>query len=84
MKNISIGMVGGVVKSQHGEEIAVMHQYALAEFRRITHSSASLEHYKNDVNDKYLKVEGGLQHIVVIDCCLHPIDIINGLPYSTH
>ena len=30
MKNIPIGTVGGVVTSQHGEVIAIMHQYAIA------------------------------------------------------
>ena len=40
MKNISIGTVGGVVKSQHGEVIAIMHQYAIAGRGRTIHSSA--------------------------------------------
>ena len=82
MKNISIGMVGGVVKSQHGEVIAIMHQYAIAGRGRTIHSSAQLEHYKNDVNDKSVKVKGGLQCSMTIDGYLHPIDIINGLPHS--
>ena len=82
MKNIPIGTVGGVVKSQRGEVIAIMHQYAIVERGRSIHSSGQLEYYKNDVNDKSIEVEGGLQRIKTIDGHLHPIDIINGLPYS--
>ena len=42
MKNIPIGTVGGVVMSQCGEVIAIMHQYAIAGRGRTIHSCAQL------------------------------------------
>ena len=45
------------------------------------HSSGQLEWYKNDVNDKSLKLPGGLQRITTHDGYVHPLDIKNGLPY---
>ena len=81
MKNIPIGTVGTVVMSQRGEVIAIMHQYAIAGKGRTIHSCAQLEHYKNKVDDKSIKV-GGKQLIMTLDGYVHPIDIINGLPYT--
>ena len=37
--------------------------------------------FHNDVNDKSLKVSGGLQRIKTQDGYVHPLDIRNGLPY---
>ena len=81
MKNIPIGTIGTVVMSQRGEVIAIMHQYAIAGKGRTIHSCAQLEHYKNKVDDKSIKV-GGKQLITTLDGYVHPIDIINGLPYT--
>jgi hypothetical protein len=47
------------------------------------HSSAQLEWYQNDVNDRSLKVPGGLQHITTLDGYVHPLNIVSGLPYVT-
>ena len=46
------------------------------------HSSGQLEWFKNDVNDRSLKVEGGLQHIITNDGYVLPINIKDGLPYT--
>ena len=46
------------------------------------HSSGQLEHFKNNINYKSLKVPGGLQHITAIDGYIHPLDISNGLAYK--
>ena len=81
MKNIPIGTVGAVVMSQRGEVIAIMHQYAIAGKGSTIHSCAQLEHYKSKVDDKSIKV-GGKQLITTLDGYVHPIDIINGLPYT--
>ncbi len=40
-----------------------------------------LESYKNDVNDKSIKVTGGLQRILTNDGYVIPINIKYGLPY---
>jgi hypothetical protein len=63
VNNIGIGTVGGVVQTQHGPVIAIMHQYALLGKGASIHSPSQLEWYKNDVNDKSLHVPGGLQRI---------------------
>ena len=46
MKNIPIGTVGAVVKSQCGEVIAIMNQYAITGRGKTIHSSAQLEHFQ--------------------------------------
>ena len=40
-----------------------------------------MEHFQNDVNDKSIKVPGGLQRIITLDGYAIPIDITQGLPY---
>ena len=79
--DLPIVTVGGVVPSQRGDVIAIMHQYAYLGEGKTIHSSAQLEHFKNDVNDKSMKVSGGLQCIQTPDGYMHPLDIRNGLPY---
>ena len=81
INNLPIVTVGGVVPSQRGPVIAIMHQYAYIGDGKTIHSSGQLEWYKNDVNDKSLHVPGGLQRITTNDGCVHPLTIHNGLPY---
>jgi hypothetical protein len=45
------------------------------------HSCGQLEWYKNDVNDKSIKVPGGLQRIQINDGYAIPINVKDGLPY---
>ena len=52
MKSIPICTVGGVVKSQWGKVIAIMHQYTIAGRGEFIHSCTQLEYYKNNVEDK--------------------------------
>ena len=44
------------------------------------HSSGQIEHHRNHVHDKSMKV-GGLQCIFTVDQCVIPLEIINGLPH---
>ena len=83
MTNVPIVTAGGVVNSQYGPVIAILNQYAYVGRGRSIHSSAQLEWYKNDVNDRSIKVEGGLQRMLTLDGYVHPINIVNGLPYIT-
>ena len=46
--NIDIGTVGGVVHTQKGYVIAIMHQYALLHKGSTIHSPCQLEWYKNE------------------------------------
>ena len=82
VRDLPIVTVGGVVQSQRGLVIAIMHQYALLGEGKTIHSSGQLEWYKNDVNDKSLKI-GGLQLIATNDRYVHTLDINNGFPYCS-
>ena len=79
--NIPIVTAGGVIKTQHGPAIAIMHQYAYTGQGKTIHSSGQLEWYHNDVNDRSIKVSGGLQRILTNDGYVIPINIRDGLPY---
>ena len=80
VKNLEIVTAGGVVKSQRGEVIAILNQYALLGMGCTIHSSIQLEHYKIQVDDKSLR-HGGTQTITTPDNYIHPLDFINGLAY---
>ena len=80
VNNIPIVTAGGVVQSQRGPVIAILHQYAYVGRGRSIHSSGQLEWYKNQVDDRSCRT-GGSQTIVTIDGYVHPINIIQGLPY---
>jgi hypothetical protein len=90
VNNIGIGTVGGVVNTQHGPAIAIMHQYALLGKGASIHSPCQLEWYKNDVNDKSMHVPGGLQRIKTLDGYIIPLIVKDGLarldirPYTDH
>jgi hypothetical protein len=83
VSNIPIVTAGGVVKSQLGDVIAIMHQYAYIGRGCTIHSSAQLEWYQNDVNDCSVKLPGGLQRITTLGGYVHPLNIVSGLPYVT-
>jgi hypothetical protein len=88
--NIGIGTVEGVVQTQHGAVIAVMHQYALLGKGASIYSHSQLEWYKSDVNDKSLHVTGGLQRIITLEGYIIPLAIKDGLacldicPHTNH
>jgi hypothetical protein len=79
--DIPIVACGGVILTQRGPVIAVMHQYAYTGKGKTIHSCGQLEWYKNDVNDKSIKVPGSLQRIQTNDGYAIPINIKEGLPY---
>jgi hypothetical protein len=61
--------------------IGIFPQYAYLGSGKTIHSAAQLEHYQNDVNDRSIKVSGGLQRILTLDGYVIPINIVAGLPY---
>jgi hypothetical protein len=77
--NIPIGTVGGVVNSQKGPIIVIMHQYALLGKGTSIHSPCQLEAYHNDVNDRSIHIKGGLQRIQTLDGYTIPLCIKAGL-----
>ena len=82
INDIPIVTAGGVVTTQKGEIIAIMHQYAYVGKGRTIHSCGQMEAYKQTVHDKSLKV-GGKQRIETLDGYIIPLNICNGLPYMT-
>ena len=78
----SLRMVDAASKaqSQHGEMILIIHQCAYHGKGRSIISAGQVEHYKNKVDDRSIKV-GGRQCIQTHEGYVFPLDIINGLPY---
>ena len=68
------------VITQLGPAIVILRQYAYHGRDRSIHSAGQIEHYKNTVNDRSMKV-GGSQHVRTNEGYILPLDIINGLPY---
>jgi hypothetical protein len=62
------------VKSQCGEVIIVMHQYAYTGKGKTIHSSGQLEWYKQEVDEKSIKA-GGKQRIKTLDGYVMPLDV---------
>ena len=72
--------VGGVVRTQRGEVIVVMNQYAYTGNGKTIHSSSQLESYKQKVDDRSMKV-GGEQRITTPDGYAIPLNIVDSLCY---
>ena len=79
MNDIPIVTAGGVTKTQKGNVIVILHQYAYVGKGTSIHSSAQIEAYKNHVDDRAIKV-GGKQVIATLDGYLIPVSIQNSLP----
>jgi hypothetical protein len=83
IKDVPIGTVGAVANTQHGEVIAIMHQYAYTGKGGTIHSSGQLKWCGNDVKDRSIKIDGGRQRLTTPDGYVIPIDDRRGLPYIT-
>jgi hypothetical protein len=81
--DIPIITAGAVIPTQWGEVICIFHQYAYTGKGKSIHSSLQLEWFKNDVNEKSIKVNGGLQRIQTLDGYIIPLNIKSGLAYLT-
>ena len=78
--DLKIVSAGGVVKSNRGELIAIVHQSAhMPNVNKSILASPQLESYGNEVNEGSIKT-GGRQRIVTPEGHIIPIDITNGLP----
>ena len=80
MNSLKIVDASAKVMTQKGPAIVILKQYAYHGTNRTIHSAAQIEHYKNRVDDRSMKV-GGNQCIRTNDGYIIPLDIINGLPY---
>ena len=78
--NLRIGTVAGLIQTQRGPFIGIMHQYAIYGKGKSIHSSPQLEHYGIKVDDQSLKVGGG-QRITTLEGYVIPLQFCNGLAY---
>ena len=79
MNDIPIVTAGGVTKTQRGDIILILNQYAYVGKGTSIHSSPQIEAYKNKCDDRAIKV-GGKQVIETIDGYSIPLNIKNALP----
>jgi hypothetical protein len=77
--NIDIGTVGGVIQTQKGPIIGIMHQYALINKGSTIQPPCQFEWYKNDLNDKFINFPGGLQRIKTLDGYIIPLSTTDDL-----
>ena len=81
LTGLKIVTAGGVVKSQRGEVIAIIHQMAHVPGGKTIISSPQLEHFGIDVDDKNQKLQKGKQCLTTPEGYVIPMNFINGLPY---
>ena len=74
INEIPIVTADGVIYTQKGPVIAIMHQYAYTRKGKSIHLCAQLEAYKQTVHDKSTRV-GGKQHIKTLDGYIIPLNI---------
>jgi len=75
--DIPILSAAGVTQTQRGSVIAIFHQGAFTGKGKSILSSGQMEWYKNKVNDKSIKVDGGLQCIETLDGYAIPSQAVN-------
>ena len=80
MPDLHIGTFLGVTKSNYGDILVVMHQYAYHGQGKSIHSSPQMEAFGITVDDKSIKA-GGTQTITAHRGFVLPLDIRDGLPY---
>jgi len=81
MTGIPLCTVGGVTKTDCGDVILIMHQYAYTGKGHTIHSSAQIEAFKNTVDDKSKKANGNQRIVIKHDSkdYVLPLDIVRGL-----
>ena len=78
---LQIVTAGGVVPTQRGDVIAILHQYAHCPMGKTIHSCIQLEHFHNTVNDRSANIDGGTQSVTTLDGFILPLEFKEGLPY---
>ena len=80
MNDAPIVTAGGVVNTQKGEAIVILHQFAYTGKGKSILSSVQLEAFNQKVDDKSTKA-GGNQRLETLDGYIIPLNIRAGLPY---
>ena len=79
--NMSILTAGAITRSQRGSVVIIMNQYAYIVEAILYIHLDKWKLFKNDVNDKSIKVLRGAQYITTSDDNSFPLNIKSGLPY---
>ena len=53
IKNVAIGTCGGVVDTDQGKVIVILHEYAILGKGQTIHSSGQMEHHRNVVRSSH-------------------------------
>ncbi len=81
VRNLAIVTAGAVVKTQCGDIILKMNQYAYMHDAKTIHSCVQMEHFKTEVNEKAPTTGAEPPYIKTLEGLKIPIYIQNGLPY---
>ena len=68
IKNVAIGTFGGVVDTDQGKVIAILHEHAILGKGQTIHSSGQMEHHRNVVRARLLnnpKLRLGCRYFVL-------------------
>ena len=80
VKDLRIGTGAGMVVTQAGPIIIIMHQYAYYGKGKTIHSCGQWEHHGNAIDDRSMNV-GGKQRVITKEGYVIPLQVRNGLPY---
>ena len=80
VKDVPIGTVVGLTKTQRGPVNLIMHQYAIYGKGKTIMSAPQMEHYGIKVDDKSVKI-GGTQRLVTLEGFVIPLQFRDGLAY---
>ena len=82
VRNLTIVSAGGVVRTQKGDVVLVVHQAAdMTRDSKTILSCGQMEHFGCTVNEKPKQVSGRTPYIMTIEGYKFPITIRKGLPY---
>ena len=77
----SIGHAGGVVTSNKGDLIVIIHNGAIHGKDKSILACTPMESYGVDVNDRSVHTEGGMQRLTTLEGYIIPLNIKDGLTY---
>ena len=81
VRDLPLVTAGAVVRSDRGDILVLMHQYAHMADGKTIHSCGQMEWYKLKVQDKTMRATGEIPHIVSLEGYEIPLIIKGGLPY---
>lgn len=80
VKGLKIGTVAAVTQTHDGPVVLIIHQVAYLGKGRTIFSSAQMEHFRTQVNDRCCSL-GGQQNLVTLEGYVIPLQFRGGLPF---